>query len=163
MASTWITRPHVVDKSILCNKGCLCSCEFGSSGACIFCVWSAYRNLTELGCLTRCWNHLFSGSATRRTDQLHRWANYHADVVWPITDGEAGPQSQGAACGIQYACIKCRSHIRALLRGASKNAINVLPAQQRVTRRTCERHSWNTLSCYRSRSNAARRVCVNGP
>ena len=28
-------------------------------------------NLTEPGYLTRCWNHLFSDSATRRTDKLH--------------------------------------------------------------------------------------------
>ena len=62
------TRSH--DNSILCSKAFLCSCVIGSSGACTFSGWSAYKNVTELGSLTRCWNHLFSGSATCRTDKL---------------------------------------------------------------------------------------------
>ena len=57
--------------SILCNKAYLCSSDFGSSAACIFSRWSAYKNLTELGSLTRFWNYWFFGSATHRSDKLH--------------------------------------------------------------------------------------------
>jgi len=75
LALTWITKPDdtsiFVYFSIFCTNAFLY--PFGSSvAACIFSGWSAYENLTELRCLTRCWNYLFSGSATRCADKLHR-------------------------------------------------------------------------------------------
>jgi len=41
---------RAVKRVCLCNKAFLCSCELGSTGACIFQEWSTYRNLTELQC-----------------------------------------------------------------------------------------------------------------